>query len=127
MTDQTAGSGLLDSTSPLAIMLSTTLDVAVQTLAIAAPYVSNAGEIGRIIGIVGSILPIVVKEAKDLAPIISSTIAILRSNTAVTAEQLAALDAYEALIDADFDDALAFARANDAAVAAAAALKPATA
>ena len=125
MTDTTAGA----SASPdfdLAALLQKGLSAAVAILPIIAPYVKGTGAIGAVIDGISTVLPIVVQVEQKLAPIIRDTIAILRSNDDITPEQLAALDAYEALLDADFEDAAAFALANDAAVAAAAAAKPAT-
>lgn len=122
MTDTTAPAPA-DSGFDFLALLQKGLAAAVAILPIVAPYVKGTGAIGAVIDGISTVLPIVMQVEQKLAPIISQTIAILRSNDEITPEQLAALDAFEALIDADFEDAAAFALANDAAVAAAAAAK----
>lgn len=122
MTDTTAAGSAAPDIDFLAL-LQKGLSAAVAILPIVAPYVKGTGAIGAVIDGISTVLPIVMQVEQKLAPIISQTIAILRSNDEITPEQLAALDAFEALIDADFEDAAAFALANDAAVAAAAAAK----
>lgn len=59
-------------------------------------------------------VPVIVKEYQDMVPIVTNIIAALRANGAVTPAMLDQLDAQEALIDADFDDAEAKAEVADA-------------
>lgn len=118
MTDTTAAAGTA-SDIDIADLLQKGLSAAVAILPVIAPYVKGTGAVGAVIDGIANVLPVIVQVEQKLAPIISETIAILRSNDEITPEQLAALDAFEALIDADFEDAAAFALANDAAVAAA--------
>ncbi len=122
MTDSTAAAAASPGLD-ISAMLETALSTAMTLLTTTAPFVRGTGTIGSIIDGLATVLPIVVQTAKNLAPVVKQTIAILRDNEDVTPEQLAALDAFEALIDADFDDALASARLMDAAVAAAAAAR----
>jgi hypothetical protein len=72
-----------------------------------APLVSNSGTIGKIIAALETYLPIIAKEATDLLQPIKNIITALSSNSAVTADQLAALQALDAQADAAFDAALA--------------------
>jgi len=125
MTDTTVA----DTSSSLDIagLLQTGLSTALTLLTTVAPFVKGAGTVGAVIDGLATILPIVVSTAQNLAPVIKDTISILRGADDITDEQLAALDAFEAVIDADFDDAAAMAIANDNAVAAAAAAKAALA
>lgn len=126
MTDTTAAAPAAPDFD-LAALLQKGLSAAVAILPVIAPYVKGTGAVGAVIDGIATVLPIIVQVEQKLAPIIADTIAILRSNDDITPEQLAALDAFEALLDADFEDAAAFALANDAAVAAAkAAQVPAT-
>lgn len=125
MTDTTAAGSAAPDIDFLAL-LQKGLTAAVTILPAIAPYVKGTGAVGAVIDGIATVLPIIVQVEQKLAPVISQTIAILRSNDDVTPEQLAALDAFEALLDADFEDAAAFALANDAAVAAAKAAKAAT-
>lgn len=116
---------MMNTASPASLMLTTTLNALMTTLTTVSPFLKGTGTVGTIISVIGEVLPIVVKEAQDLAPIISNIISVLRDDAEITPDQLAALDAFEAVIDADFDDAAAMALANDAAVAAAAKVKAA--
>jgi len=52
-------------------------------------------------------LPTIIKEVQDVAPLIQNIVSALRSNDAITQEQLDALDALEARIDAEFEAAAA--------------------
>lgn len=76
------------------------------------PVVKEAGIVAKIIQTLVDITPVVIKEAKDLAPLIKQAVSVLKGNT-VTDEQLAQLDALEAQIDAEFDSAVAKAEEDD--------------
>ena len=65
----------------------------------------SSGAVGNIITLLEQIIPVVVKEASDLVPIIQNIIEQIRGGGTVTADQLAALDALDAQIDAEFDAA----------------------
>ena len=80
-----------------------------------APMISTATAVAKAIQQLTVLVPVVVKEARELAPMVKSTIAALRGNGSITDEQLAELDAMEAKFDADFDAAAAKAEAEDAA------------
>lgn len=89
------------------------------------PLLSTSGSIGTVISSLTTLLPTVVQEGKDLAPVVSTIISTLRSNGAITPAQLDQLDALESRYDDAFDAAATAATAeDDAAAAAAAAAKP---
>lgn len=72
-----------------------------------APLVSTSSQIGNVIAMLETWVPVVAQEASDLSTPIKNIISALSSNSAVTAEQLAALQALDAQADAAFDAALA--------------------
>lgn len=72
-----------------------------------APLASDAGKVGSIVTMLETWLPVIVTEASDLITPVKNIIAALSSNSAVTADQLAALQALDAQADAGFDAALA--------------------
>jgi hypothetical protein len=76
-------------------------------LAQIAPLIKDSAAIASIISTVEQILPIVVQEAQDLVQPVKNIIAALSANPAATADQLAALQALDAKVDADFDAAVA--------------------
>jgi hypothetical protein len=63
--------------------------------------------ITSIIDLLVKILPTLIKEVQDVAPIVQNIIDALRNNNVVTPEQLTALDELEAKADADFEAAAA--------------------
>lgn len=64
---------------------------------------ANAALITKIIEGLVTLVPILIKEYKDVVPFIQNVIMLLKNNNAVTADQLAALDALETQIDAQFE------------------------
>jgi phage-related protein len=72
-----------------------------------------AGTIGKIIAALVNLLPLIIKEIQALVPIVQNIITALRGNGQITPEQLDALDAMEAQIDADYDAAEKAAEAED--------------
>lgn len=72
------------------------------------------------------IVPVVIKEAQDLLPVIKNIIAALQSNPASVSDQLDALDQLDAQVDAAFDAAAAQAQADDDAAAATTTQPPGT-
>lgn len=75
---------------------------------------ANTVLIADIIQALVQIVPVLVQEYKDLAPIVAGIIDTLRGNTAITPEQLAALDVLDTQTDAAFDAAAVAAAAEDA-------------
>ena len=61
----------------------------------------------NVINMLVSILPTVIKEVEDLAPLIQNIIDALRGNSTITDAQKAALDDLEAKYDAAFEAAAA--------------------
>jgi len=88
-------------------MESTAIALVLSVLDDLAPLVSSSSTIGNIIGLLEQYLPIVAQTATNLITPIKNIIAALSSNSAVTADQLAALQALDAQADAAFDAALA--------------------
>ena len=82
------------------------------------PNLSATSTVAKVITMLEAIVPVVIKEAQDLAQPVRNIILALRNNGAITAEQLDQLDALEAKLDADFDAAAEAAEAADAAVVA---------
>src|SRR5690349_24856469 len=68
---------------------------------------ANSALITEIITDLSAIIPALVKEVEDVVPMIRNIITALKSKDGVTPEQLAALDAMEDQLDADFDKAAA--------------------
>ena len=93
----------------------------VALLAEIAPAVSTSSAIGNVIATLTALIPAIVKEANDLIPTVKNVIATLKGSDAITPEQLDALDAIEAKIDADYDAASAAAKTEDDAADASAA------
>jgi hypothetical protein len=89
--------------------MSTTLIAAIlQLLNEAGPLLGSSASIAKAIAMLEEILPVVIKEAKDLLPMVKDAIATLSmANTATTADQLAQLAAMDAQVDAAFDAAAA--------------------
>ena len=65
-----------------------------------------------------ALIPILVEGYKDLLPSVLNIITALKDSGGITEEQWAALDALSAQYDADFQSALAAAKAEDAAASA---------
>ncbi len=70
--------------------------------------------LASIITTLQQILPTIVAEVADVAPYVKNVIAALRSNSEITPEQWAQLDALEAQIDQAFEAAATAAEADDA-------------
>src|SRR5579884_2657192 len=103
----------MQSLSPLA----TAFIAMLQTLlpALVNSQIVDATLIAKIVAALAEILPVAVKEAEDVVPIIKDAIVALAGNKATTADELAQLAALEVQYDADFDKAAAAALAADAA------------
>lgn len=84
------------------------------------PAVSSSAAVQSIINALIQLIPLVLKAYQDLLPMIKNIIAALQANDATNAEQIAQLAVLSAVVDANFDDAVARAEAEDAAAALAA-------
>lgn len=77
------------------------------------PSLSSASAIGSIITTLTNIIPVIVKEVQDVVPMVKNIIAALKSNDAVTPEQLDQLATLDANCDAAFEAAATAAQAED--------------
>lgn len=84
--------------------------ILIAVLAVISQIASSLGTpaaITSIIDLLVKILPTIIKEVTDAAPMIQNIIDALRGNSVITQEQLDALDTLEAKADADFEAAAA--------------------
>lgn len=72
-----------------------------------APSLGAPAIVTTIISTLETLLPTIIKEVQDVAPLIKNIISALRSNAVITDEQKAQLDALEARYDAEFEAAVA--------------------
>jgi hypothetical protein len=79
-----------------------------------APGATTA-TIAEIINLLTALIPVLIKEYKDLLPIVQNVITVLQQSDDITDAQWDALDAMSAQSDVDFRAALAAAEAQDAA------------
>ena len=75
----------------------------------------NSEMIANIINALIQIIPVIVKEVQDVAPMVKNIIAALKNDPATTADQLAQLDALDAQVDQAFEAAATDAQAQDSA------------
>ncbi len=87
---------------PIVAIITTILQIIDEFL---LPNLGSTSVAAKVITLLEQIIPVVIKEAQDLIPIIKNIIASLRGSGVVTPEQLDQLDAAEAKLDADFDTA----------------------
>lgn len=87
--------------------MSSAILLLLQVLAQIIPNLTNSATIANIITALINLLPTLVKEVQDVAPLIQNIIDALRNNNTITPEQLAALDELEAKADAEFEAAAA--------------------
>jgi len=92
-------------------MLNAAATAVISLLSMIAPG-ATGGLIAKIIDALVTIIPIVIKEAKDLAPMVQNIIALLRGNTEITPDQLDQ-HAAEVVLDSAFDIADAAAQKED--------------
>lgn len=90
----------------------TIIATVLQTILSIIPQITDSKGINKVVTMLLQIVPIIVKEAQDLLPMVQNIIAALSSKDGVTAEQLAALKALDAQVDAAFDAAVAAYLAN---------------
>lgn len=77
-----------------------------------APLIKDSAAIASIISTLEQIIPVIGQEINDLAQPVKNIIAALSANPDTTADQLAALQALDAQVDAAFDAAVAAYAAN---------------
>ena len=99
-------------------MFATAITAVVALLAQIAPTISTAGILGSVISTITSLAPVVIQTVPALYNQIKDIITTLRGNSQITPDQIAALDAAEAQIDADWDAIKAQVLAQDAAASA---------
>lgn len=87
--------------------MSAAISLLLTVLAQIAPSLSSSGTITSVIKTLVELLPVLVKEVQDVAPLVQNIINALRDNNVITPEQLAALDELEAKADAEFEAAAA--------------------
>ena len=88
--------------------MSAIIAAVLQLLNEVGPLLGSSASIAKAIAMLEEILPLVIKEAKDLLPMVKDAIATLSSaNSQTTDEQIAQLAAMDAQVDAAFDAAAA--------------------
>lgn len=90
----------------------TVIATVLQTILAIIPQLTDSKGINKVVTMLIQIVPIAVQEAKDLLPMIQNIIAALSAKDGVTPDQLAALKALDAQVDAAFDAAVAAYLAN---------------
>lgn len=93
--------------------MSAIIQVTLNLIAALLPAGVSAGVAGQIIAALIQIVPVLVKEASDLAPVVRNIITALKADPATTAEQLAALEALDQQVDQAFEAAATAAQAED--------------
>ncbi|TJV51171.1 MAG: hypothetical protein E5Y01_16420 [Mesorhizobium sp.] len=78
-----------------------------QTILTLIPQITSSKSVATVINALIQIIPIAVQEAQDLLGPIRNIIAALSASDQATADQLAALKALDAQVDAAFDAAVA--------------------
>jgi hypothetical protein len=79
------------------------------------PTITTSATIQTIVDAIVALTPIVIAEYSQLLPIVQNIIAVLQQSGDITDDQITALEAASAAIDAHFDATAAAARAADAA------------
>jgi hypothetical protein len=87
------------------ISIQTVIAAALALIETAAPLFQNNAQITQVIATLETWVPIVEQGATDLVQPIKNVIAALQNNGNVTADQIAALQALDAKVDAAFDAA----------------------
>jgi hypothetical protein len=78
---------------------------------------ANSALIEKIVAALVALYPLISAEYADLKPIVVNIMTALRSDPSTTAAQLDALDAFEAKLDSDYEQAAAAAEGEDLAAA----------
>lgn len=76
---------------------------------------ASASVIEKVIPLIAALIPVIIQEYHDLLPIVQNVIIALQQSDDITDAQWDALDAMSAQYDAEFNTALANAKAQDAA------------
>lgn len=81
------------------------------------PQIGSGGAAltGKVISSMIALYPLIKQQYTDLKPVVQNVMTAIRSDANTTQAQLDVLDKYEALLDADYDEAYALALAEDAA------------
>lgn len=87
--------------------MSAAISLLLNVLAQIIPSLSSSATITNIIKTLVELLPVLVKQVQDVAPLVQNIINALRDSSVITPEQLAALDELEAKADAEFEAAAA--------------------
>jgi hypothetical protein len=90
----------------------TVIATVLQTILSIIPQITDSKGINKVVAMLLQILPIIVREAQGLLPMAQNIIDAISSKDGVTADQLAALKALDAQIDAAFEAAVAAYSAN---------------
>lgn len=90
----------------------TIIATVLQTILSIIPQITDSKGINKVVTMLLQIVPIIVKEAQDLLPMVQNIIAALSSKDGVTADQIAALKALDAQVDAAFEAAVSAYLAN---------------
>lgn len=85
-------------------------------LSVIAQIATSAGvaQIASIVTTLEAIIPVLIKEYQDVAPMIKNIIDALKGNVAITPEQVTQLETMDAQVDQEFEAAAAAAQAEDA-------------
>lgn len=89
------------------LTIATVIQAALAIIQTVAPLLQNNAQVTAVISTLETWLPVIEQGATDLVQPIKNVIAALQSNGNVTADQIAALQALDAKVDAAFDAALA--------------------
>ncbi len=79
----------------------------VSLLASLVGKITDSASVNNIITILEAWLPTIISEIQSLVPVVQGIIATLKGSDVLTADQIAAIDALNAQVDADFDAAAA--------------------
>lgn len=85
--------------------MSTAITTILTLLLALLPRISDNSAVTSVINMLTSLVPILIKEAQDVLPLVRNIIDLLRTKD-LTLEQLDELDAVSAQVDAAFDAAL---------------------
>ena len=77
------------------------------------PALNSATAIGSVIATLIQIVPVLIKEFKDLVPMVQNIITVLKGNDNITPDQIVQLQALDAQCDTAFEAAATDAEAED--------------
>lgn len=100
-------------------LIATLLPLALNLIQTSLPLIGGASPaVSTAIKIITAAAPVVYSTYRDLIPIVKRSIAVLKADSSTTDAQIAELEAAEAILDQDFDEAAAAALAEDRAAGA---------